>query len=128
MKFNIFQELKFSEENHTCHRIKVVDSYVPEVFHDMWPSDPLECCLVSSSSIDKEICALGSGNGFYSKDEDFMHCTYALETLQSDSSSILPKENLDSTIHHHLLRPGSNWNNYRIIFDMLFLVRTIHFQ
>ena len=48
VKFNIYNNFKFSEEVHTCHRVNMIESCVKELFHDMWPSDSLEHCLVSS--------------------------------------------------------------------------------
>ena len=59
----------------------------------MWPSDPLEHCLVSSSSMKNEVATQAGGDKFYAREDEFMRCVFTLEALQCDS---IPKDKKES--------------------------------
>ena len=103
VKFNIHHTLKFPYEVHTCHKVDIIKACVREAFHDMWPSDPLEHYLVSSSSMKNEVATQVGGDEFYAREDKFMCCVFALEALQCDFSFNDKKENLEV-----IIPPNSN--------------------
>ena len=47
--FNIFNAMKFDDEELSCNRVDVVYRCVETFFEDLTPWDPLEHCLIHSS-------------------------------------------------------------------------------
>ena len=72
----------------------------------MWPSDPLEHCLVSSSSMEKEVGTLDYRDKFYAREEAFLRCVFSLEALQCDTTLKSSNENLEAVTQLNLSNDG----------------------
>ena len=74
--------MKFPEERSIYNMIKVIDSCVKEFICDIMHNDPLEHCLLNSSSM------MDFGEAYYAKDEGVVDYVLALKALPIEDPTV----------------------------------------